>query len=278
MKDIEKTFQEYTKNISIAINYIANVIEEHGYIKDALQKEGVKVFVIGTEVVDSNFNKNKKNDLKKTLFLTLDLMDIGKVNGVVSEMNFSVFKEGVAKFVLFLDGINGEQTPMSQLMQNLINMQTEIDRKNAKELIASSLNNYKKVEISNVSNVNSKQKEDSGKTENNVVLEKDKLGLSPQIVHGYTKGNFNNIQSVNVKNSDEEILTSGENEDGMTPASRKEKIVNLLKDKGGQNVKDIKNIIGQVTDKTILRDITDLMIEKRVFRIGDKRWAKYYLK
>jgi hypothetical protein len=66
MKDIEKVFQEYIKNISIAINYIANTVEGHDHIKDILQKQGVKVFVIGSELMDVNFNKSKKNELKKT--------------------------------------------------------------------------------------------------------------------------------------------------------------------------------------------------------------------
>lgn len=250
MKDIEKLFQEYIKNISIAINYIANVIEGHNHIKDILQKEGVKVFVLGTELVDTNFNKNKKNELKKTFSFIVDMMEIAKVEGVVSEMNFDVFSEGVSKFISFVEGINGEQTPMSNLMQNLINMQNEIDRKNAKELASNNLNFYPKSDLKNLNTDVKKHEETSLKDLSENINKKDVVDVVVDIV---------------------------EDEDS-SPTHRKEIIVNLLKDKGGQNVKDIKNVIGHVTDKTILRDITELMLEKKVFRVGEKRWAKYYLK
>jgi predicted ArsR family transcriptional regulator len=78
------------------------------------------------------------------------------------------------------------------------------------------------------------------------------------------------------------VIKKEENEDAKEekndPKDRKQKIIELLKDKGGQNIKDIKEEVRHVTDKTILRDITELMLEKKVFRVGEKRWAKYYLK
>ncbi len=275
MKDMEKSFQEYVKNISIAINYIANVIDGHPHIKDILQKEGIKVFVLGTETVDSNFNKNKKNELKKTILNTIDIMEIGRADNAVSDMNFSVFKEGVFKFISFLDSLAGEETPMSKLMQNLINMQTEIDRKNAKELVSGNLNFYSKNEINNDlkhSKVNAKDMQ---------IEAQNAVKIEPVLEKKATKSDAENLKSIDTDikvKTDTEIEIETDEEEVVTPAMRRSQIVNLLKDKGGQNIKDIKNVIGQVTDKTILRDITDLMIEKKVFRIGDKRWAKYYLK
>lgn len=258
MKDISIKFGEYLKNITIAVNYIANIIDNHNHIKDILQKEGLKVFVLGGELVDHNFNENKKNELKKTLNFIIDIMDIGYSEGVISEMNFMVFKEGIGKFILTLDTITTKETPVSKLLQNLINVQMEVDRKNAKEnFIKSNIHNLDHNFVENKTVINSQESEsiklvNEGK---NKIVPETKIASILEENYSYTNQNGKDF-----------------------PDQRKKIIVNLLKDKGGQNIKDIKGHIRHVTDKTILRDITELMVEKKVFRVGEKRWAKYYIK
>jgi hypothetical protein len=259
MKDIGIKFGEYLKNITIAVNYIANIIDGHNYIKDILQKEGLKVFVLGGELVDHNFNENKKNELKKTLNFIIDIMDIGYSEGVISEMNFTVFKEGIIKFISTLDTITIKETPVSKLLQNLINVQMEVDRKNAKEnFIKSNIHNLDHNFVENKTVINSQE------SENIKLVNEGKNKIVPE-----TK-----VASIIIKEGYPDINQNGKD----FPDQRKKIIVNLLKDKGGQNIKDIKGHIRHVTDKTILRDITELMVEKKVFRVGEKRWAKYYIK
>jgi hypothetical protein len=229
------------------------VVEGNAYIKDILQKEGLKVFVLGNEVVDAKFSLSKKNELKKTLYFVIDIMDMGYTQGFISEMNFTVFKDGVSKFFTYLDGVTVEETAVSKLLKGLIDMQSEIDRKNAKELALKD------------------------------VVNKNLPNVVPEFKSEKKEVNFNKDELQVAQEEEADIvIKKEENEDAKEekndPKDRKQKIIELLKDKGGQNIKDIKEEVRHVTDKTILRDITELMLEKKVFRVGEKRWAKYYLK
>lgn len=60
--------------------------------------------------------------------------------------------------------------------------------------------------------------------------------------------------------------------------NRKKQILDIIKDKKEVTIKDIATIIKDCSEKTIQRELTALVDEAVVVRIGDKRWSKYLLK
>lgn len=75
---------------------------------------------------------------------------------------------------------------------------------------------------------------------------------------------------------------------GISPHKRREKIIKLIKQKietcpegakrfEGVTIKDISKVIKNCSQKTIQRDLTSLVREGTLKKIGEKRWSRYLL-
>jgi len=60
-------------------------------------------------------------------------------------------------------------------------------------------------------------------------------------------------------------------------SSRKETIMAVLKEKGPSYIKDISTVIRDVSEKTIQRELQNLVSDGRVERSGERRWTTYAL-
>jgi hypothetical protein len=58
---------------------------------------------------------------------------------------------------------------------------------------------------------------------------------------------------------------------------RKDKIKDILREKGQVGIKDISDVIKDVSEKSIQRDLNDLIESGAVVRIGERRWSTYRL-
>ena len=58
-------------------------------------------------------------------------------------------------------------------------------------------------------------------------------------------------------------------------ATRKERIKTILREKGQIGIKDISDSIKDVSEKSIQRDLNDLIEGGEVVRIGERRWSTY---
>lgn len=61
-------------------------------------------------------------------------------------------------------------------------------------------------------------------------------------------------------------------------SERKDKIVNLVKEKGEVMIGDIANHFADISSKTIQRELASLVEEGTLKREGEKRWSKYSVK
>ena len=60
-------------------------------------------------------------------------------------------------------------------------------------------------------------------------------------------------------------------------ADRRTRIVTILEAKGESTIKDISEIITDVSEKTIQRELNAMIEEGQVIRQGERRWSKYSL-
>ncbi len=82
-----------------------------------------------------------------------------------------------------------------------------------------------------------------------------------------SRANINNIYSTNLsKDSNKEIKKI-----------RQENIINLLKKDSNLSIKDFSKVIKDCSEKTIQRELTDLMERGIVKKVGERRWSTYSL-
>lgn len=59
--------------------------------------------------------------------------------------------------------------------------------------------------------------------------------------------------------------------------SRRERILDIIKDKGEATIKDISTTITDCSEKTIQRELIDMIKDSIILRDGERRWSKYKL-
>ncbi len=64
---------------------------------------------------------------------------------------------------------------------------------------------------------------------------------------------------------------------GVSPAtkSRRERVLDVLKEKGEATIKDITDVIKDCSEKTIQRELIALISDNTIVREGERRWSKY---
>jgi predicted HTH transcriptional regulator len=59
------------------------------------------------------------------------------------------------------------------------------------------------------------------------------------------------------------------------PSERKDRIRAIVREKGQVGIKDISDIITGVSEKSIQRDLNDMIEKGEIVRIGERRWSTY---
>ena len=99
---------------------------------------------------------------------------------------------------------------------------------------------------------------------------------------GQDKGQKDNIDSLRPRATSP--LSKGKANTGQSKAERAEKILFLIKVKGdppagevGMSIKDISTAFTECSEKTIQRELSELIIKGQIKKTGDKRWSRYSL-
>ncbi len=66
-------------------------------------------------------------------------------------------------------------------------------------------------------------------------------------------------------------------EHASATVSRRERVLNVLRDKGEATIKDIIEVVTDCSEKTIQRELISLIKDNMVLREGERRWSKYKL-
>ncbi len=67
----------------------------------------------------------------------------------------------------------------------------------------------------------------------------------------------------------------GNGSGGVAVAPRRARILTVIKDKGEVTIKDIADIVTDVSEKTIQRELIDLIKDGVIVRKGERRWSRY---
>ncbi len=88
-------------------------------------------------------------------------------------------------------------------------------------------------------------------------------------IKGHFKGPIKDIQKDIIKIAPQKQVSNGKD--------RKEKVINIIREKGEITIKDIASIIPDCSEKTIQRDLADLVLSGAVKKKGERRWTIYFL-
>ncbi|MEK7579260.1 MAG: DeoR family transcriptional regulator [Patescibacteria group bacterium] len=95
---------------------------------------------------------------------------------------------------------------------------------------------------------------------------------------GHSQGQSFSNQAVLPKQSVKKIiLRVRPNGNGLEGKARKEKITALVREKGSVMIKDIAGAIQDCSEKTLQRDLGDLVREGVLKRKGERRWTVYFV-
>jgi hypothetical protein len=64
---------------------------------------------------------------------------------------------------------------------------------------------------------------------------------------------------------------------GSDTKTRRDRILDVLKEKGPVTIKDITDVVTDCSEKTVQRELIALIKDNRVHREGERRWSKYSL-
>jgi hypothetical protein len=202
----ETIHREYIKKVSLATGYLADAAKANSPLRAGLQK--LSVSLLQRDITTS--------EMSHMLDEAIDLIDLGRVDNSISQMNAKIYIDGIRKFKARLN---------DKIQDDVV-----------ATLVASL----------GTSDVQQKRP---------IQLESAENNTQPEIY-----------------DLEEETLVVVKEQD-----ARKQKILKVLKENAA-SLADIKAHFNDITSKTLQRDLADLLSEKRIVRMGDRRWAKYYLK
>ncbi len=268
--------QNKLKNISMATSYLAQYVSQNVSLKTALKDISVQIlnytyflkdiYNLKAQKENERSNKSEKEmmvDIKSILQGAIDLVDLGRVDDSISSMNARVYNQGLFSFMEALqekDFIIENQVNKASQEEQIIN-EGLIDLLGDKEYIE---------KISQKASYNAKDK----------IEEK---GEAKQAIRELVKEST--VETIYIPVFDEDGVPALPTDEDYVFQTKEESekiqrrvaILSVLS-LGGNSVNDIKRKFPKYSPKTLQRDINDMIEEKKVVRIGEKRWAKYYLK
>ncbi|RLB92650.1 MAG: hypothetical protein DRH76_11030, partial [Deltaproteobacteria bacterium] len=62
---------------------------------------------------------------------------------------------------------------------------------------------------------------------------------------------------------------------GIVELPRRDRILEVIKDKGEASIKDVSEVVTDCSEKTIQRELINLIKDNLIIREGERRWSKY---
>ena len=239
----------YTKSyrLAAAVFTVSNIINEKEELRTKIKNLALELVSMSVNLKDINFSDARKQliNIEKNSLELMSLLDIASLSGLISEMNAKILKEEFQSFI-------SEITQFAQKFEDTKNVSV----RNIFEYSASSLDN--KFENTEKFNLLPSQTGVYKKQEN---LESREVGRDEKI----EKNNKENNKENNRQNG------NGHKRKDL----RKNTIFEFIKRHNNVSIKDIAPHIIGCSEKTVQRELIELISEGKVAKVGERRWSKY---
>jgi len=253
----------YLKDIKI--NLISTTQDETSFLNERIEKITVAIYLVTDFIKDSDplkFQIRKKSlelmsfiksfcllkkeiSLKENIYSTISeikfLLELSNFAKDISDMNYSILINEYKKIVNFLEGekTSGDLVTLENLFKEDFR---QVDEKNSVK--DNSIENLKDIKKSKGHQISKKNLKDNNTNKNKMSFKKKE-----------TKRKTSTIK-----------------------LDRKKQILNFIKDNKEVSIKDISRVIKTCSEKTIQRDLMNMMKEGVLKKEGKKRWSKYLIK
>ena len=236
------TFKK-TEKITSALYLISSLIKDTEPIKWELREKGVGLLAatLAMNGIEPRDRNNDIHDFFSTSLETLSLLRVAHVAGLISEMNHSVLKNEIEGLVILLKTKVFEDAARAGYVLSDSFFKTEISRTDISDENSQHAS-------SQMSQVNSLFSRTNSMSQSKVNQLKPKAEQKPKIA---------------IKDKKD---------------SRKTAIIELLKKQSNLTIKDFSKAISGCSEKTIQRELLDLVDKGIVKKEGERRWSTYSLK
>jgi hypothetical protein len=212
----------------------------------------------------------------------LSVLNVSKMSGLISEMNYQILNKELELFCVNLDG---DQALPDLFAGSLTSTEKKsdfdqtgrgTDQPGSKLLINTDLRTDQPG--SNPRSTSNGHIKDTPKISNSQLPISNKFRANPRL----SASSFVDSRPIRVDpRLDQRPSASSLGSGWLSKTKRKDIILNFIKDKGVVTIKDICKIkdksIVSCSEKTIQRELMSLIKEGVIKREGDKRWTKYSL-
>jgi hypothetical protein len=278
---------EYIKRVSIAISFIAKKIDnKEESLKSVLETTSLELLLIAQNFRSTDFKETDLRKVQTKILYIIDVVDFARINSFISAMNATVFVDSQIAFLKHISNLLNQKTSIYVPMLHLKELDDVFARRSAKENAQNNFVNYNFSEVENIGgSQNFMYKNIQTNIEDKVDVKRDEEIILPKpIVQERVVEKI--VEKVQAKKILEESFIKKEDrvwQEGSLESLeqeieiRQERILKALVN-GGGSIREIASKMKDINEKTIQRDLLDLMREKKVIMLGKKRWSKYYLK
>lgn len=103
------------------------------------------------------------------------------------------------------------------------------------------------------------------------------VGEVPRDVNKYSKGEASGFESLKGQRMSFKTGEKYKGQKDIRLRDRKSEIISILRKKKEVNIKDVKDIISDCSEKTIQRDLLSLVAEGVLKKVGERRWSRYQI-
>lgn len=276
---------EYIKKVSVAISFISHKIDNNGVkVKNILDDLSFDLLLLAQNFKLAEYDVQDLKRLESKIAYLIDLIDFARINSYISIMNARVFVDSQIAFLKHIINLIDRKNSLLLPIYQLKEMDDFFARKNAKQDIQTKLVSKSREEVDFTNQPVSDKKENLN-YHNILPNPENPTTQNTEILYDNEVFKTDTNQQKEIpKKILEESLIIPENSIHASPEAvereidnRRERILKSLIS-GGGSIKEIASRLKDLNEKTIQRDLLELMRDKKVIMLGKKRWAKYYLK
>ena len=266
-----KTIAKNAKDLKTNARGLKNIIEKSNLRNNSIMLLGLMNGLAQSET------KDKVSNMKTSLSIVTEIISVLNVSvtvGVISEMNGSILIEGFRTLQLVLNkrqpiftkdmlNIDEEEILNSNTVLTEAIIGTSYDAVIKSDTVKHSIENYK----GQTSKILINKDED-----NNQVIKRHSSDGHGINLEKYKESNtINHVGHNKLSNT---LSTSFQ----LRKHTRKDQILALFVKGVDISIKDISSRIKGCSEKTIQRELNNLVFEGKINRIGEKRWSRYILR
>lgn len=259
-----------TERISTAIYLITNLMNVDEPIKWKLRKTSLNLLdnVMSLSNTTLSSRDNCLREITKELFYLISLYEVASRSGFISEMNYKIVDNEMQKLAGFLDEYDQEDSKSRNNLfdPNFFNNNIEELQKGQIQKDVFTKDNFGYTNSDNIYRTG-----DDKRQEYQTPAVKDRYGYKGQN-QGQSK-RHDKGQPTNMS-----YKTSSSPAKSNDRSKRREKILNIIKQKKEVSVKDISTVIKDTSEKTIQRELVSMVDEGILIKEGERRWSRYSIK